>query len=151
MSHLRLALFQIGLLLAAGASAAHAESGIASVYGGGDTASGELQNSSALTAAHRTLPFGSMVQVTNKNNGCSITVRINDRGPFTFGRVLDLTPAGASQLGFSDLTQIVLAVMSTPAGPTFPLMTLEPNNRNFLSSIQKPGAAGYRQSCPESE
>ena len=78
-------------------------------------------------------------------------MRINDRGPFTFGRVIDLTPAGASQLGFSDLTQVVLAVMSTPAGPTFPLITLEPNNRNFLSSIQKPGAAGYRQSCPKSE
>ena len=151
MAHLRLGLLLIGLFLAACVSAAYAESGIASVYSGGDTASGEQQNPTAFTAAHRTLPFGSMVQVTNKNNGCSITVRINDRGPFTFGRVIDLTPAGASQLGFSGLTQIVLAVMSTPAGPTFPLITLEPNNRNFLSSIQKPGAAGYRQSCQKSE
>lgn len=151
MIYWRLASFLAGLVLAASASAACAESGIASVYSGGDTASGEQQNPTAFTAAHRTLPFGSMVQVTNKNNGCSITVRINDRGPFTFGRVIDLTPAGASQLGFSDLAKVVLDVMSTPAGPTFSLLTLEPNNRNFLSSIQKPGAAGYRQSCPKSE
>jgi rare lipoprotein A (peptidoglycan hydrolase) len=60
VTHLRLALFLIGLFLAAGASAAHAESGVASVYGGGDAASGERQNSSALTAAHRILPFGTI-------------------------------------------------------------------------------------------
>jgi rare lipoprotein A len=56
-----------------------------------------------LTGAHRTLPFGTMVRVINKNNARSILVRINDRGPFTLGRVIDLSPAGASQLGFSNL------------------------------------------------
>ena len=50
---------------------------------------------SALTAAHRTLPFGSMVKVTNKKNGQSVQVRINDRGPFKRGRIIDLTPAAA--------------------------------------------------------
>ena len=122
MTHLRLALFLIGLLLAASGSAAHAESGTASVYGsnGGETASGEPGNSSALTAAHRTLPFGTVVQVTNKNNGRSVTVRINDRGPFTLGRVIDLTLAGAGQLGFSDLATVDLTVLSVPVKLTLP-------------------------------
>ena len=66
----------------------------------------------ALTAAHRTLPFGTMVQVTNRDNGRSITVRINDRGPFLRGRVIDLAPADASQLGFSDLAPVDLTVLS---------------------------------------
>src|SRR4029079_17137213 len=61
----------------------HAESGVASVYAyaGGKTASGERANPRALTAAHRTLPFGSSVKVTNKRNGRTVVVRINDRGP----------------------------------------------------------------------
>ena len=78
MNHRLLASFLTGLFLTSGAAAAYAESGTASVYGGGDTASGEQQNSGAHTAAHRTLPFGTMVQVTNRDNGRSITVRIND-------------------------------------------------------------------------
>ncbi len=64
------------------------------------TASGEKMNPSAMTAAHRTLPFGTRVKVTNKKNGKSIVVRINDRGPFVKGRVLDLSKAAADQLGF---------------------------------------------------
>ena len=114
MAHLRLGLLLIGLFLAACVSAAYAESGIASVYSGGGTASGERQDSGALTAAHRTLPFGTMVQVTNKNNGRSITVRINDRGPFTLDRVIDLTNAGAGELGMSNLAPVDLTVLSIP-------------------------------------
>jgi rare lipoprotein A len=92
---------------------AKAQSGIASVYAysGGATASGEHLLPSALTAAHRTLPFGSRVRVTNLRNGNSITVRINDRGPFVRGRVIDLTPAGARALGFTGLTPVELDVM----------------------------------------
>jgi rare lipoprotein A len=86
MSHRRLTSFPLGLFLASSAAAACAESGIASVYSGGGTASGERRNSGALTAAHRTLLFGTMVQVINKNNGRSITVRINDRGPSRRGQ-----------------------------------------------------------------
>ncbi len=79
MIYWRLASFIAGLVLAASASAALAESGMASVYNsGGHTASGEQPNSSVFTAAHRTLPFGTMVQVINTNNGRIITVRIND-------------------------------------------------------------------------
>jgi peptidoglycan lytic transglycosylase len=93
--------------------AARAESGVASVYAydGGKTASGERANPRALTAAHRTLPFGSTVKVTNKNNGRVVYVRINDRGPFTRGRIIDVTPAAARQLGFDGLASVTVSSM----------------------------------------
>jgi rare lipoprotein A len=97
-------------LLLVGLSAARAESGVASVYAyeSGKTASGERASAAGLTAAHRTLPFGSRVRVTNKRNGKSVVVRINDRGPFVKGRVIDVTPAAAKILGFSGLTKVSL-------------------------------------------
>lgn len=75
------------------------------------TASGERMNPSAMTAAHRSLPFGTRVRVTNSNNGKSVVVRINDRGPFVKGRVIDLSKAAARELGFinSGHTAICLA------------------------------------------
>ncbi|MGC1874535.1 MAG: septal ring lytic transglycosylase RlpA family protein [Pseudolabrys sp.] len=87
-----------------------AQSGIASVYAyaGERTASGERAKPSGLTAAHRTLPFGTHVRVTNKSNGRSVVVRINDRGPFVRGRIIDLSPAAASALGFSGLAHVTL-------------------------------------------
>ena len=87
--------------------------GIAAVYSykGGRTASGELSRPAELTAAHRTLPFGTKVKVTNQRNGRTVIVRINDRGPFTPGRVIDLTPAAANQLGFSGLAHVRLDVV----------------------------------------
>jgi len=63
------------------------------------TASGEMMNAAKLTAAHKTLPFGTKLKVTNKNNGRSVVVRINDRGPFIKGRIIDLSKAAASQIG----------------------------------------------------
>ncbi len=90
---------------------AYAQSGIASVYAGGRTASGERVTAASLTAAHRTLPFGTMVRVTNRNSGRSVVVRIVDRGPFIRGRVIDVTPAAARALGFSGLAQVSLAVL----------------------------------------
>jgi rare lipoprotein A len=93
------------------AGTAQAETGIASVYGydGQKTANGERANPRGLTAAHRTLPFGTMVTVVNKKNGRHVTVRINDRGPFIRGRIIDLTPAAASQLGFSGLAPVTIS------------------------------------------
>jgi len=95
------------------AGEAPAQSGIASVYSyeGGRTASGERAHPSGLTAAHRSLPFGTEVRVTNRRNGHSVVVRINDRGPFVRGRVIDVTPAAARSLGFSGITPVVLAVV----------------------------------------
>jgi len=81
------------------------EEGLASWYGGDDgfegkpTASGEIYDSSKLTAAHRDLPLGTVVAVKNLDNGRTVRVRINDRGPFVHGRVIDLSRAAASDLG----------------------------------------------------
>ncbi len=77
----------------------------------GKTANGEMFVPSKLTAAHRTLPFGTMVRVTNLRNGRTVIVRINDRGPFTKGRIIDVTPAAAVELKFSDLTPVTLEVV----------------------------------------
>jgi rare lipoprotein A len=78
-------------------------SGVASWYGPGfhgrKTASGERFNANAMTAAHRTLPFGTRVQVVNQATGRSVVVRINDRGPFHGGRVIDLSRGSAAALG----------------------------------------------------
>jgi rare lipoprotein A len=77
--------------------------GHASFYSyGPSTASGEPMNANAMAAAHPTLPFGTMVRVDDLANGRSVTVRINDRGPFVRGRVIDLTRAAAQQLGMVD-------------------------------------------------
>jgi rare lipoprotein A len=91
-------------------SAAMAETGIASIYAysGEKTANGERANPGGLTAAHKSLPFGTRVRVVNKRNGKSVVVRINDRGPFVRGRVIDLTPAGARALGFNGLAPVSL-------------------------------------------
>jgi rare lipoprotein A len=67
------------------------------------TASGERYDASAMTAAHLTLPFGTLVKVTNNANNHSVMVRINDRGPFVEGRIIDVSKAAANQLGFLDL------------------------------------------------
>lgn len=84
-----------------GAGPALAQCGSASWYAlTSRTASGERMNPAAMTAAHRTLPFGTKLVVTNQRNGKSVTVRINDRGPFIKGRVIDLSKAAAHQLGF---------------------------------------------------
>ena len=89
-----------GLLLAA-AGTASAQCGSASWYAlRSKTASGERMNPAAMTAAHRTLPFGTLLKVTNQRNGKTVVVRINDRGPFIRGRVIDLSKAAAVQLGF---------------------------------------------------
>ncbi len=83
--------------------AAHELEGVASYYAdefnGRRTANGELYDMNALTAAHRSLPFNTRVRVTNRRNGRSVIVRINDRGPFKDDRVIDVSLAAAKQLG----------------------------------------------------
>jgi rare lipoprotein A len=97
--------------LGASVATANAETGVASVYStesGSKTASGARLNPGALTAAHRSLPFGSRVRVTNHSNGHSVVVTINDRGPFVRGRIIDLTPASAHALGMSGLAPVTV-------------------------------------------
>ena len=90
-----------GLFVSLSSNAALAQCGTASWYAlSSKTASGERMNASAMTAAHRSLPFGTRLKVTNQNNGKSVVVRINDRGPFIKGRMLDLSRGAAQQLGF---------------------------------------------------
>jgi rare lipoprotein A len=92
--------------------------GMASYYGnelaGNRTASGERFDPAQLTAAHRSLPFGSLVRVTNTSNGDSVVVRINDRGPFAHGRVIDVSTAAAREIGMhrSGTARVKLALLS---------------------------------------
>jgi rare lipoprotein A len=102
-------------ILANSSVQAHEQSGIASVYSGERTANGEYAYAKSLTAAHRTLPFGTMVRVTNTATGRSVVVRINDRGPFVKGRVIDLTPAGSHAIGSSGLAHVTLTVVHSLA------------------------------------
>jgi rare lipoprotein A len=119
------ALLQLALLGPAGAADSRSgECGLASVYStdSGKTASGEDIQSKNLTAAHRTLPFGTLVHVDNQINGRSAVVRITDRGPFTTGRIIDLSKAAARQLSISGLTKVCLDIQSAkivdPRGKT---------------------------------
>ena len=96
------------------------EHGIASWYGpdfhGKQTANGEVYNMHGMTAAHKLLPFDSKVRVTNQNNGKSIYVRINDRGPFVDDRIIDLTHEGAKQLDIlgKGTAPVLIEVVSQP-------------------------------------
>lgn len=96
------------------------QSGIASYYAdkyhGRKTASGETFDQNKMTAAHRTLPFGTKVRVTNVGSGKSVTVRVNDRGPFVKGRVIDLSRAAAQKLGIvrSGLAAVKVEVIQAP-------------------------------------
>ena len=97
------------------------ETGIASWYGAPyhnrRASNGEIYNMHAMTAAHRTLPLGSVVRVTNPANGTSVLVRITDRGPFIAGRIIDLSQAAARQIGLiqKGTAQVRVEVFKTPA------------------------------------
>lgn len=94
------------------AQPAAAQSGAASWYGSGArTANGERFNPNGMTAAHRSLPFGTRVEVRNVRNGRSIVVRINDRGPFVRGRIIDLARGPARALGIGGVTRVALSVV----------------------------------------
>jgi rare lipoprotein A len=80
-------------------------------FHGKRTASGETFNTNELTAAHRTLPFGTKVRVVNKKTGRSVVVRINDRGPYAHGRVIDLSRASAQAIGIDGVGSVSVAQM----------------------------------------
>jgi rare lipoprotein A len=105
-----------GISLGAQSAEASVQRGHASWYGPGFhgrlTANGERFNAHALTAAHRTLPFGTRVRVVNQKTGRSVVVRINDRGPFIKGRVIDLAHSAARQIGLSGVASVALYRLS---------------------------------------
>lgn len=116
--------FVVGLGIAAswawpGAAAAGVQCGKAAWYElGGTTASGEAADPTGLTAAHRTLPFGTRVKVENLANGRSVVVRVNDRGPFGGGRVIDLSRAAAEKLGYirAGIARVKVTIVDGDAG-----------------------------------
>lgn len=128
------------------------EMGIASWYGedfhGWLTANGEVYDMEALTAAHRTLPLGTWVLVTNVENGRQVRVRINDRGPYLYGRVLDLSLAGARELDMveSGIAAVQLEVVGDQGGglasaadlPPLPFTTVNANSGEAPRSLVQP-------------
>jgi rare lipoprotein A len=91
--------------------------GVASVYHDPTTASGEQMTPNAMTAAHKSLPMGSIVTVHNKLNGRSVRVRINDRGPYVTGRVIDLSPGAARVIGMYGLAPVWLTAQAQSFHP----------------------------------
>ena len=102
--------FALGAMVPAEAAG---QRGAASWYGPGfhgrKTASGERFNTHALTAAHRSLPFGARVKVTNERTGRAVVVRINDRGPYAHGRIIDLSQASARAIGITGTAQVAVS------------------------------------------
>lgn len=98
------------------------QTGVASWYGkshhGRTTANGEKFDMEALTAAHRTLPFGTIVKVTNLSNNRSVTVRINDRGPYVAGRIIDLSARAARDLGITENGVARVRLEQLPPAPS---------------------------------
>lgn len=108
------------------AATSGAETGLAAVYtdrlNGHKTANGERYDRNQLTAAHKTLPFGTQVKVTNPKNHRSVIVRINDRGPMQAGRILDISPAAARALGIrptamAEVSAVVVGQAAKRSGP----------------------------------
>ena len=122
------------------------EEGIASWYGpgfhGNLTANGEVFDTRTLTAAHQTLPFDTLVRVTNLENGRSVVVRINDRGPFVGGRIIDLSEVAAERIDMigSGTAQVRLELLSEmPAASWRVQMSPELGGYDILSRIHRPG------------
>src|SRR5713226_4238533 len=99
------------VLTAIASGPVRAESGLASFYGGGRTASGEVTGPAGLTAAHRTLPFGTKVVVTNLRSGKTVVVRITDRGPYGRGRIIDVSRAAARELDMIDSGTTMVSIV----------------------------------------
>ncbi len=134
------------------------QTGLASWYGdqfdGRPTASGETFDMNALTAAHRTLPLGTWIDVTNLDNGRRAELRVNDRGPFVKGRVLDVSRAAARKLGFLvDGTARVRIVVSTPPRACREVQVGayrdEGNARAMVSRLEEEGESARTEAGPD--
>ena len=124
----------------------NAAEGVASWYGpgfeGNRTANGEVFDTSKLTAAHQTLPFDTLVRVTNLENGLAVVVRVNDRGPFVGGRIIDLSRAAAERIDMveSGTAQVRLELLSEmPAAQWRVQLSPEVEGFDVLSRLHRPG------------
>ena len=112
----------VGLIVLYQVAGPYYETGIASWYGpgfdGNLTANGEVYDMYGISAAHKTLPFGTIVRVVEIETGRSIVVRINDRGPFIEGRIIDLSKGAAEKLGIVEkgITGVGLRILQRPTG-----------------------------------
>ncbi len=111
-------------MMAQGPAVGQKETGLAAVYSsalnGHITASGQVYSGSKLTAAHKTLPYGTKIKVTNTKNDKSVVLRVNDRGPVQAGRMLDITPSAAARLGIPRkvMREVTLEVVEVGNGKT---------------------------------
>lgn len=114
------ALAVVGAIVVWQVAGPYYEIGIASWYGpgfqGNHTANGEIYDMNGISAAHKTLPFGAVVRVVDLDTGRSIVVRINDRGPFIEGRIIDLSKGAAEKLGIVDkgIARVGLRIVTWP-------------------------------------
>ncbi|MCW5731476.1 MAG: septal ring lytic transglycosylase RlpA family protein [Alphaproteobacteria bacterium] len=141
------------------------QTGIASWYGeqfhGRQTANGEIYDMNELTAAHQTLPMPSVVRVTNLENGRSIVVRVNDRGPFANGRIIDMSRRGAQLLGFERQGTAKVRVQILPqdgqqpstmvaqAGAERPQVVAAPRGSVSAETLTPPPGRGQAQPVPQ--
>lgn len=152
-------LLLVAVCIAAGAqdfTAVGNASFYASKFEGRKTSSGEIFRQSKMTCAHRTLPFGTLLKVTNLNNDSSIVVRVNDRGPYGKGRVVDLTLAGAKKLNFvnAGVTRVALEILAndtavqtviSPRDSLLPLLKVEAIDTNLSGYTIKVGSFGMHE------
>lgn len=124
-------------------SADYRERGVASWYGkdfhGRSTANGETYDMYALTAAHKTLPIPTWVEVTNLANGRRVIVKVNDRGPFVAGRIIDLSYTAATELGMIDAgtARVEVRALGVPVGGDLP------DPRSFANRSEEPPRSGF--------
>lgn len=135
----------------------NAEEGTASWYGpgfdGNLTANGEIFDTTKLTAAHQTLPFGTLLRVTNLENGLVVVVRVNDRGPFVGGRILDLSRAAAERLEMveSGTARVRLELLSEMPAASWRIgLSPEVAGYDVLSRLHRPGELLLVKSAGES-
>jgi rare lipoprotein A len=168
---IRFPAFLLPLLLLCGTASAYEEQGLASWYGGKfqgrQTASGEIFDTNQPTAAHKTLPFGTIVRVTNLENGRSTVVRINDRGPFVPGRIIDLSRASALAIGLAgtgvarvrieelrpDSPEAAGLRSAAPPASTYSIQVAAFRNRDYaersVRRLREEGFAGSLEQTPE--
>lgn len=117
-------------------------------FHGRPTASGELFDMNALTAAHKTLPFGTMLEITNLSNGKQVTVRVNDRGPFIPNREIDLSRGAAEKIDMisAGVARVSIRKMSGPAGQegTLPVKTAGPARSTIGTGMASSGVKTWR-------
>lgn len=128
----------------------HSETGVASWYGvpfhGRKTANGEVYDMEQLTAAHRTLPFGAIVRVQYLANGRKVEVRVNDRGPFVAGRIIDLSHRASQTIGIAGVGEVRLDVLRVPvtrAADVFGVQTGEFADREEADQLREKMQAEY--------